>query len=870
MQILAFNYKSRNLSSTPEAAWRGSLHWALPDLQLLYEKTYAISMSRKLQDSAFRLLKKAADDIDHNRYKKAFENLDKVEKIEKEVNNPEISYHLLFFKGFAKYGIDELEESLVLFGNALEISWELFSKESEKEEYQSFIRDTIGSIGDILSKLEDPDKAKEYIYPIKGIFEKVVLGFEKLLESDPENPMYLEEFLETMENIGLCFEAGELIEDTVTLLDKKLDAIEKLLKNETDMSEHLSILDDSLINFGRISEERGCLEETKHTYDRAIKIYGKVLDKDPENSETKVYLSYLYRYLAGMYTDLEDLIKAEECYKKALDLLESEIEKTENIPTSKNIEVSESITVSKNIPFSMALADMYKDSGLIFSDTQETTKARDYYTKARETFRRLMDRYPDILGADKNLARSLDELAELFSDIGDFESAEICYKDELQIYKNLLQKEPENPEYSLKLSDVYRELGDLFAEEEEIGKARAYYEKEIEIYEDLHPTEAEKLMLEANKADTWNQIGNLYAEEEPETAVQYHERALPVFQEAFESDPYSEFFHGELLETLTSLGLLFKNNREFGKAIRVYERILEVQKQLLELMPAESCHVNHDHYPDHNHDDHDHYLDHNHVDHDHEMEHDLDMETTYFELGVLHSELGDEEKAEAYHRQALERFEQIIAEQFEDAELIILTSGKAFFLGVALLEKLESEKKDSSIARKYYELALRTIEKLYETCPANLKLQEMLASFAEQIGDIYRDADKLEKTIPEYEYAYRSLKILYENDPENPLHLHHMLGALNNIGIGYSVTDQQEKGKECFEKALALNESLAKSNPEDLNPLRRNFLLFTNYANLLEELGYPETAEEYRKKAEEIDAKLTEEDPEWASLIEEL
>ncbi|QIB91871.1 tetratricopeptide repeat protein [Methanosarcina mazei] len=835
-------------------------------------------MSRKLQDSAFRLLKKAADDIDHDRYKMAFENLDKVEKIEKEVNNPEISYHLLFFKGFAKYRIDELEESLSLFGKALEISWDLFSKEPEKEDYRSFMRDTIGSIGDILLKLEDPVKAREYISPMKGIFEKAVLGFEKLLESDPENPEYLEDFLETIEHIGLCFEAGELTGDAVPLFDKKFDLIEKLLESETEISEHLSSLDDSLMNFGRMCEgeeylEEEYIEEAKRVYDRAIEIYGKVLDKDPENSETKVYLSYIYRYLAGIYSDQENLVKAEEYYKEALNLLESEIkEEPENIPVSENIEVSENISVPRNILFSMAIADMYKDSGLIFSDTEDTTKARDYYTKARETFRGLIDKYPDLLEADKNLAISLDELAELFSEIGDFESAEMCYKDELHIYENLLQKEPENPEnpeYSLKLSDIYRELGDLFAEEEEIEKARAYYDKEIEIYENLHPAEADKLMLEANKADTWNQIGRLYAEDEPETAVQYHERALPILQEAFESDPTSEFFHEELLETLTVLGTLFKENREFEKAIRMYERVLEVQKQLLELMPPESCHdTNHDHDLDH-----DHEIDHDHeMDHDHALEHchDLDIETTYFELGVLHSEIGDEKKASAYHRQALERFEQIIAEQSENPELLILTSGSAFFLGVVLLEKLESENKDSSIAKKYYELALRTIEKLYEAYPMNLKLQEMLASFAEQIGDIYRDADKLEETIQEYEYAYRSLKILYENDPENPKHLHHMLGALNNIGIGYSVTDQQEKGKECFEKALALNENLAKSNPEDLNPLRRNFLLFSNYANLLEEMGDSEMAKEYRKKAEELDAKLTEEDPEWTSLVEEL
>ncbi|MGD9777254.1 MAG: hypothetical protein AB7U72_10120, partial [Methanosarcina sp.] len=391
-------------------------------------------MSRKLQDSAFRLLKKAAYDIDHDRYKKAFENLDKVEKIEKEVNNPEISYHLLFFKGFAKYRIDELEESLALFGKALEISWDHFSKEPEKEYYRSFMRDTIGSIGDILLKLEYPVKAREYISPMKGIFEKTVLGFEKLLESDPENPEYLEDFLKTIEHIGLCFEAGELIEDAVPLFDKKFDLIEKLLNSETEMSEHLSSLDDSLMNFGRMCEgeeylEEEYIEEAKRVYDRAIEIYGKVLDKDPENSETKVYLSYIYRYMAGMYSDQENLVKAEECYKEALGLLESEIEnEPENIPVSENIEVSENISVPKNILFSMAIADMYKDSGLIFSDTEDTTKARDYYTKARETFRGLINKYPDLLGADKNLASSLDELAELFLEIGDSESAEMCYK----------------------------------------------------------------------------------------------------------------------------------------------------------------------------------------------------------------------------------------------------------------------------------------------------------------------------------------------------------------------------------------------------------------------------------------------------------
>ncbi|MDI9395104.1 MAG: DUF2225 domain-containing protein [Euryarchaeota archaeon] len=820
-------------------------------------------------------MKKAADDIDKHRYKKAFESLEKIEKIEEKIKNPVISYHLLFFKGFAKYKVDELEEALALLGKALELSWELFSKEPERRDYRSFVRDTIGSIGELLWALEDPDEAKEYISSMKGIFEKAVLGFEKLLESDPKNTDYLEVFLGTIEHLGLCFEAGELIEDAVQLFDKRFDLIEKLLESENEISDHLSSLYDSLLNFGEICEEEGYfeeryIEEAKRVYDRAIEIYGKVLDKYPEDSDTKVNLSYIYLNLAEIYADQENLVKAEECYKEVFGLLKSEIEKEpEDISVSENIEVSENTSVPNKFLFSMVLADVYKTAGTIFLDSEDTTKARYYYTKAKITFRELLDKCPDFPGADKSLARYLDELAELFLEIGDLENAEICYKDEEHIYKNLLQKDPENPEnneYSLDISDIYRKLGDIFAEAEEIEKARAYFDKEIEIYESLHSKEADKLMLEAYKADTWNHIGWLYTEEEPETAVRYHERALSVFQEAFESKPWKVFIHEGLLETLISLGILFKKSKELEKAIQMYEKVVKVQKKLLELMSTESRHEKaHDydliHCHDHKHDiDHDHVMD---LFYELKHSHDLDIETTYYELGVLHSEIGDEEKSSAYHRLALERFEEITAEWSENPKLLMLASGRAFVLGVVLLKKLEFENKDSSIARKYYEFALRTIEQLYEANPTNLKLQEMLAKFAGQIGEVYKNADKLEETIKEYEYAYRSLKILYENDPENPKHIHNILGALNNLGIGYLVTDQQEKAKEYFDKALALNKSLEKSDPEDLDILKSNFMLFNNYANLLEKMGDIETSKEYRKKANETNAKLGEEDPCW-------
>ena len=77
---------------------------------------------------------------------------------------------------------------------------------------------------------------------------------------------------------------------------------------------------------------------------------------------------------------------------------------------------------------------------------------------------------------------------------------------------------------------------------------------------------------------------------------------------------------------------------------------------------------------------------------------------------------------------------------------------------MALLEKLESEKKDSSVARKYYELALRTIEKLYETYPMNLGLQKMLASFVITSYSIHYT--KL------YELQYLLVRVMHRHIPD--------------------------------------------------------------------------------------------------------
>ncbi|MDD3041546.1 MAG: tetratricopeptide repeat protein [Methanosarcinaceae archaeon] len=822
-----------------------------------------------LRDSAFRLMGKAAEDIEKERYKKAFEKLDKAERIAEKIRNHEISYHILLMRGFAKFRITETEEALAYFRKGLDIVVDLFSVEPENKESQEIIGSTIGVIADSLSDMDNFDEIKNYIYSIKNTFEKAVLVFEELLKSNPENPDYLENFLETIENIEKSFVLGEFVDEAIPILGLNFDVIEKLLKikfenspktergkeagiraeraeragirsgragragieagigDESEIEAEnepfgiLSRLDDSLMLIGQNFMEAEYFEEAERFYNRAIDLYEKVLSDDSENFEALYFLCYAWNYTGTLYVALENYDKAKECYKEAVVLLENRLKGE-----------------PENIPLVLLLANTHRILGRVFLDSAESEEdedeARAYYSLAREAFRGVLDKYPELFDSENSFAGFFDELADEFIELEDPENAEVCYMDELQVYQNQHEAEPEDPDHILDLSDVYRSLGELFADEFETEKAKAYYEKELEIYEKLQTVDFDKTHLEAYKADVWNQIGGLYAGYEPETSLEYHEKALEVFEKAFGEDTRNEYYTNGLLETLSAIAGAYREQEEYGKTVEYYEKALEFKNQLLESRPEEK-------------------------------EWGLEVGDTCHELAELYSEMGDEVKAGEYHRLALESFEKIIAEYPGEEELIVLTAGKAYLYGINLLMKLESEKKGPGIAREYYEFALGALEMLYETFQMP-SILEMLSSFAEQAGQIYKDANKPEETISEYEYAREKLESLYEILPETPEHDIRLFGILNNLGMSYSIKGDHEKGKECFEKALAINESLLESDPEgfeDPYSLKRALVLFNNYANLLKDMGEVESAEEYRKKLTEIKAKIEAENSEW-------
>jgi tetratricopeptide (TPR) repeat protein len=765
-------------------------------------------MSKQLRDSAFRLFPKIIRDIENKRFKRAFEGLDKAEKIELKIKDPELSYHIFFFKGFAEDEMNNPELALEYYIRALEIVEKLFLEKPENKEYQSFIDSIAAGIGKVFIDLDDDEKAKQYIEAVKPHFDRALQTFEILLKSKPENPNYLSGYLEVMDGIESCYHSWGMTDEIIRLFDRKLDIYEKLLETGTKDSIIIQKLDEDIedIGFLCLSQEKNELAE--QIYKRGIRIYEKVLKNDPGFHLAAFSMIYTYDYLGTMYSDLESFEKAEQYYKEGVEVLK---QRREAYP--------------EEISYLVTLANMYKNLGLVFSASEETEKSRPYYMEARKVYQELINRYPEEFMENEILVKGLDDLGNMFEEADDPNNAELCYKDALQFYEKLYETNPKDPDYLLKVSDILYELGNLFLDLEQIEQASEYYKEIIKLYDAYLEENPDDIDFRKYRADTLTEIGELYAEKDVEIAKGYFEEARQFFEEAMRLEPENDSYQEGLFNVLSAAGKLFRAQGDYEKAIEQYAQIETVLQKLIESEPEMPTHH-------------------------------INLASIFFWLAVLNSEKGNSDKEAEYHTLALEKYKKELSENQDDPLFLQLFAHDLEAIGINMLDSISCKVKDSEILYRYYNLACSVYEKLSEAYPEDEEFQTMLAIFVENLGTMDMRMNRFERSRDELEYLLTIVEKMQDSNTDEHAHQIMLGTVLNDLGILYSLLQDIDKSQQALEKGISLNKKLLESEPENLEYQEQAAILFTNYSNVLNERGKTEEAERFKAKAEEINAKL--------------
>jgi tetratricopeptide (TPR) repeat protein len=227
------------------------------------------------------------------------------------------------------------------------------------------------------------------------------------------------------------------------------------------------------------------------------------------------------------------------------------------------------------------------------------------------------------------------------------------------------------------------------------------------------------------------------------------------------------------------------------------------------------------------------------------LKNNIVLASIFFKLAVLYSEKGDKEKTAEYHTLALENYETIFHENLSAPMFLQLFAYELEYIGVNRVASISCEVKDPETLYQYYTLARSVYEKLYDSDPECEEYQALLVRIVEELGNLDMKMNKFEKCRAELEYVVLLREKMQDSDPENPIYHLKLGNILNDLRIVYTFLQDLDKSKQILEKAISLNEKLLESEPESLEYQEQAAAMFTNYSNVLAEMGKAEEAEQY-------------------------
>ncbi|MFX0095163.1 MAG: tetratricopeptide repeat protein, partial [Candidatus Hodarchaeota archaeon] len=243
-----------------------------------------------------------------------------------------------------------------------------------------------------------------------------------------------------------------------------------------------------------------------------------------------------YFGLGSAYTDLGEVRKAIDYYKKALNLFKNshDLEREGNCYN--------------------ALGSAYKDLG-------EVRKAIDYHEKALENFK----------GTNylKQKANSYNGLGHAYTDLGMFHLAIDYYEKALTIFKDISYLKGISVSHS-HLGSAYRELG-MFQ------RAIEHHDKALKINEDNNDLKG-MLSCYINLGNVYDDLGIF------QTGIEYREKALKIL-ETIEIFPVKAIGHMNIANS-------YRHIQEFHTAIEHYKKTLELFLFIGDPKGKANCYLN--------------------------------------------------------------------------------------------------------------------------------------------------------------------------------------------------------------------------------------------------------------------------------------
>jgi tetratricopeptide (TPR) repeat protein len=406
-------------------------------------------------------------------------------------------------------------------------------------------------------------------------FKEAVEGFYQLAEVHPS--LYAGKYLSSYRRLAKFY------------VDKRArmsadSAYQHLLKDARNWAERDTILygaflADAQSDIGDWSAFKNEWESAEAAYTDAKNIYSILLTND---SIYEIKISNVEEKLGTLNLSKSTFVKAETHYKTALEI-QAKVVRTENDDVKA--------LINSNLGTVQKAKSAFHESEKSYSD-------------ALKTYQTLAKMNPKVY--EQPLAETYGRLGDLYSSRNEYAKGEAAYASYITVKNRLAETRP--TVYRSDLASGYNRLGDLHAVNGEFAKAEAAYKEALQLYkqlalvkkaeltaqtppdvvisessyiqQSLNTTEVDPDAARADLAMTQCRLGNLY-----KTTNDYM-RAEAIYLDMLENDKNikrtTTSLHYDLNKATTenNLGFLYKNKKEYDKAIHAYQNAIEIYNKL--------------------------------------------------------------------------------------------------------------------------------------------------------------------------------------------------------------------------------------------------------------------------------------------------
>ncbi|AKB36693.1 hypothetical protein MSSAC_2103 [Methanosarcina siciliae C2J] len=272
-------------------------------------------MSRQAEDLLVRTLNDVSSLFGKERYKKAFEKLDKAEKLAEKTKRKDILCRVLLQKGAVMSSMGKPEEGQDLYDKALDI----FRSSDLNEQESSVLKSTLSNT---FNELARHFKMTDSIENAEKCYMNEIKVYEILLEKDPEDDDPKLEIARIFKAIGDLYEyfrPEEMDPETESqYYEKILDIREKAFELLPDSETYIYDLAHALGNLVDYYIIRQDYESAIQLQERVVEVMEELIDLLANWKDLKAK-SNTYDKLGSLYAEIGKEELAEEQYSNALE-----------------------------------------------------------------------------------------------------------------------------------------------------------------------------------------------------------------------------------------------------------------------------------------------------------------------------------------------------------------------------------------------------------------------------------------------------------------------------------------------------------------------------------------------------------------------